>query len=507
MNGRNEAKHAPERKEGSGRQEAAELKKLSIEEALKRFKTSTDGLSREEASRRLDEYGYNEIEEERESALAQFLSYFRGTIPYMIMAAALVSGILGNYITLVIIVLLLFVNAFIGFREERQAGDAIEALKKRLAVQANVKREGKWSGIEARELVPGDIIRLRIGNVIPADAKLLQGEAVKVDESALTGESMPVTHEAGDTVYSGSVLRQGEIDAVIYGTGANTFYGKTAQLVESAATKSHLQIAIMKMADYLLVIGVVLAVLIVSVIISRQGGILEAVQFVLVLIVASVPVAMPAVLSITMALGADKLAEKKAIVTKLSSVEEVAGVDVLCSDKTGTLTQAKLTPGDPFTVEGIDAGEVIFSGALASREEDQDPIDLAVLSGVQDKDKLKSYSIEHFSPFDPVHKRTEAQVKGPDGKVFKTTKGAPQVILDLDPNAAEIKAEVDKAVNGFAGRGFRSLGVACSEEEGRWRFIGVIPLYDPVREDSKSTIDTAKKLGLKIKMVTGDLVA
>jgi H+-transporting ATPase len=507
LNGRNEAKHAPERKEGSGRQEAAELKKLSIEEALKRFKTSTDGLSREEASRRLDEYGYNEIEEERESALAQFLSYFRGTIPYMIMAAALVSGILGNYITLVIIVLLLFVNAFIGFREERQAGDAIEALKKRLAVQANVKREGKWSGIEARELVPGDIIRLRIGNVIPADAKLLQGEAVKVDESALTGESMPVTHEAGDTVYSGSVLRQGEIDAVIYGTGANTFYGKTAQLVESAATKSHLQIAIMKMADYLLVIGVVLAVLIVSVIISRQGGILEAVQFVLVLIVASVPVAMPAVLSITMALGADKLAEKKAIVTKLSSVEEVAGVDVLCSDKTGTLTQAKLTPGDPFTVEGIDAGEVIFSGALASREEDQDPIDLAVLSGVQDKDKLKSYSIEHFSPFDPVHKRTEAQVKGPDGKVFKTTKGAPQVILDLDPNAAEIKAEVDKAVNGFAGRGFRSLGVACSEEEGRWRFIGVIPLYDPVREDSKSTIDTAKKLGLKIKMVTGDQVA
>jgi H+-transporting ATPase len=507
LNGRNEAKHAPERKEGSGRQEAAELKKLSIEEALKRFKTSTDGLSREEASRRLDEYGYNEIEEERESALAQFLSYFRGTIPYMIMAAALVSGILGNYITLVIIVLLLFVNAFIGFREERQAGDAIEALKKRLAVQANVKREGKWSGIEARELVPGDIIRLRIGNVIPADAKLLQGEAVKVDESALTGESMPVTHEAGDTVYSGSVLRQGEIDAVIYGTGANTFYGKTAQLVESAATKSHLQIAIMKMADYLLVIGVVLAVLIVSVIISRQGGILEAVQFVLVLIVASVPVAMPAVLSITMALGADKLAEKKAIVTKLSSVEEVAGVDVLCSDKTGTLTQAKLTPGDPFTVEGIDAGEVIFSGALASREEDQDPIDLAVLSGVQDKDKLKSYSIEHFSPFDPVHKRTEARVKGPDGKVFKTTKGAPQVILDLDPNAAEIKAEVDKAVNGFAGRGFRSLGVACSEEEGRWRFIGVIPLYDPVREDSKSTIDTAKKLGLKIKMVTGDQVA
>ncbi|MEJ2147637.1 MAG: plasma-membrane proton-efflux P-type ATPase [Acidobacteriota bacterium] len=482
------------------------FKDLSTEETLERLTTSADGLSQDEAKSRLDRYGYNELKEEKESALLQFLAYFRGTIPYMIMAAAVVSGILANYITLIIILVLLVVNAIIGFREERQAGNAIAELKKRLAVQAKVKRDGKWATIQARELVPGDIVRLRIGSVIPADAKLLEGDSVQVDESALTGESMPVEHHSGDTVYSGSILKQGEADAVIYATGLNTFYGKTAQLVESAKTRSHLQIAIIKMADYLLVIGVILAVLIVSIIISRSGSALEAIQFVLVLIVASVPVAMPAVLSITMALGARKLAEKKAIVTRLSSVEEVAGVDVLCSDKTGTLTQAKLTPGDPFTVKGVSPDEVIFAAALASREEDQDPIDLAVLGGVKDKDKLQSYTVQRFLPFDPVHKRTEASVKDPSGKEYRTTKGAPQVILGLDSDADKIKDEVDKAINEFAGRGFRSLGVARSEGD-QWLFMGIIPLFDPVREDSKSTIDTAEELGLRVKMVTGDQVA
>ncbi len=493
-----EVKNEPTRQPG--------FKGLSTEETLERLDTSTDGLGGDEAKRRLDRYGYNELKEEKESALLEFLAYFRGTIPYMIMAAAVVSGILANYVTLIIILVLLVVNAIIGFREERQAGDAIAELKKRLAVQAKVKRDGKWATIQARELVPGDIVRLRIGSVIPADAKLLEGDSVQVDESALTGESMPVEHHSGDTVYSGSILKQGEADAVVYATGINTFYGKTAQLVESAKTRSHLQIAIIKMADYLLVIGVILAVLIVSIIISRSGSALEAIQFVLVLIVASVPVAMPAVLSITMALGARKLAEKKAIVTKLSSVEEVAGVDVLCSDKTGTLTQAKLTPGDPFTVEGVSADEVVFAAALASREEDQDPIDLAVLGGVKDKDKLRSCTVQRFLPFDPVHKRTEASVKDPRGKEYRTTKGAPQVILALDPDADKIKDEVDKAVNEFAGRGFRSLGVARAEGD-QWHFMGIIPLFDPVREDSKSTIDTAEELGLRVKMVTGDQVA
>ena len=491
----------------TGRQAAAVFKDLSIQEALARLGASAGGLTPAEAQKRQEQYGANELREERQSALLQFLSYFRGTIPYMIIAAAVVSGILGGYTTMVIIVVLLFVNAVIGYREERQAGDAIEALKQRLAVTVNVRRAGEWSTIGAKDLVPGDIVRLRLGSVVPADAKLLEGDGIQVDESALTGESMPVDHEPGDVVFSGSILKQGETDAVVYATGTDTFYGTTAELVESAKTRSHLQVAIMKMADYLLVIGMILAAVIVGVIVDRHGGALEAVQFVLVLIVASVPVAMPAVLSITMALGAGKLAEKRAVVTRLSSIEEIAGIDVLCSDKTGTLTQAKLTPGPPYTAGDVDADEVILAAALASRKEDQDPIDLAVLSGVRDKDALQSYVVEHFTPFDPVRKRTEALVKGPDGTEFRTSKGAPQVILDLDPEPARSRQEVDAAISGFAARGFRALGVARSDADGRWRFIGVIPLFDPVRDDSKSTLETAKKLGLEVKMVTGDQLA
>ena len=309
-----------------------ELKDLPVDQTLERLGTSPEGLSKEEVEKRLQEYGYNELEEKRESPILLFLSFFRGTIPYMIMAAALISGILHHIPTLVIILVLLFLNAIIGFREEHQAGNAIEALKEKLAVKANVRRQGKWMNIEARELVPGDIVRLRIGSVIPADAKLLEGDPVKVDQAALTGESMPVEHKTGDMVYSGSILKQGEIDAVVLATGVNTYFGKTAQLVESAKTKSHLQIAIMKMADYLLVAAIVLSIVIIAFEYMRTAQILAVLQFVLVLIVAAVPVAMPAVLSVTMALGAGKLAEEQAVVTKLSAVEEMAGVDILCSD-------------------------------------------------------------------------------------------------------------------------------------------------------------------------------
>jgi H+-transporting ATPase len=474
---------------------------------MKKLQSSEDGLTEQEAQKRISRYGYNELPEKKESAIILFLSFFKGTIPYMIMAAAIISAILGHYPTLGIILVLLFMNAIVGYREEHQAGNAIAALKEKLAVEANAKRDGKWKSIPARELVPGDIARLRIGNIVPADCLLLEGDTVQVDQSALTGESLPVEHKTGDTVYSGSILKQGEIDALVTGTGTNTFYGKTAQLVESAKTKSHLQIAIMKIADYLLIIAVVLAILIIGVAFARHDQLLVVLQFVLVLIVAAVPVAMPAVLSVTMALGAGKLAEKKAIVTKLSSVEEVAGIDILCSDKTGTLTQAKLTPGDPFTIKKVSADDVILTGALASREEDQDPIDLAVLGGVKDKEKLKSYKLVHFMPFDPVHKRTEALVQSPDGKKFKVTKGAPQVILELDGNTSGIKEDVDKAIADFASRGFRSLGVARSNGENNWQFLGIIPLYDPLREDTKPTIESAEKLGLNIKMVTGDQVA
>jgi H+-transporting ATPase len=480
---------------------------LPLAELQARLGFSPDGLSQAEARGRLGQYGYNELPEKKINPILKFLSYFWGPIPGMIALTAILSALLQHWDDLGVIVALLLMNGIVGFREEYQAGNAIAALKAKLALQARVKRGGAWSTVPARELVPGDLVRLSIGEIVPADARLLEGDPVEVDQSALTGESLPVEHKPGDAVYSGSIIRQGEIDGLVYGTGKGTYYGKTAELVETALTRSHFQRAVIRIADYLIVIAAALAILILAVALYRGDKPLTVLQFVLVLTIAGVPVAMPAVLSVTMALGARVLARKEAIVTRLAAVEELAGIDVLCSDKTGTLTQNKLTMGDPFTVGDIRPEQMILSAALASRAEDQDPIDLAVLSGVTDDKELKSYQVMHFQPFDPVHKRTEALVKGEEGHEFKVTKGAPQVILALDTKAAQIQPQVDKAVNEFAARGFRSLGVARADEQGEWQFLGVIPLYDPLREDSKVTVETAEQMGVEVKMVTGDQLA
>lgn len=483
------------------------LKDLSTDQLFEKLKSSTEGLSGEEVKHRLEQYGYNEIAEKKVHPFLKFLSYFWGPIPWMIIIAAILSGVLRKWDDLFIILALLGLNAVVAFREEYSAGNAVEALKKQLAVKATAKRDGKWQSIQARELVPGDIIRLRIGNIIPADAKLLDGDPVQVDQSALTGESMPVEHKPGETVYSGSILKQGEIDALVYATAQNTYFGKTTQLVKEAKTKSHLQRAVLEIANYLIFIAIGLAALILTVAFFRHDSIPQVLQFALILTVASVPVAMPAVLSVTMALGSHALAVKKAIVTKLVAIEEVASIDMLCADKTGTLTQNKLTPGEPFVVEGGDVEELELVAALASRAEDQDPIDLAVLRGLKDENMLRAFRIEHFQPFDPVQKRTEAKVADGSGKIFRATKGAPQVILALDPKASKIQKDVEQAVGEFAARGFRSLGVARADEGGDWRFLGVIPLHDPLREDSMDTVKTAMDMGIAIKMVTGDQIA
>ena len=359
----------------------------------------------------------------------------------------------------------------------------------------------------ARELVPGDAIRLRLGDIVPADARLLEGDEVSVDQSALTGESLPKTSKPGDAIFSGSIIRRGEIGALVYATGGKTYFGKTAELVQSAVTVSHFQKAVLRIGNYLIMLAVAMVAVIIGMGIYRGEPVLTVLQFALVLTVAAIPVAMPTVLSVTMAVGARLLAKKQAIVSKLVAIEELAGVDVLCADKTGTLTQNKLTLGEPFCLDKITADQVILAGALASRAENDDTIDLAVLGGLKDKAALKPYQVTHFQPFDPVHKRTEAAVKGPDGKVFKVTKGAPQVIVALSANAAAVKPAVDKAVNDFAARGFRALGVARADGDGKWQLLGVLPLFDPPREDAKSTVATAAAMGVKIKMVTGDALA
>ena len=484
-----------------------DLKSLPMPELLTKLGSSPDGLSQSEAQKRLTQYGPNEIEEKKTNLFLKFLSYFWGPIPWMIEIAVILSGVVRHWPDFFIIFFLLMANAVVGFWEEREAGNAIEALKARLAIKARVKRDGKWINPSAGELVPGDIIRVRMGDIVPADARLLDGDPVEVDQSSLTGESLPAERKSGEAVFSGSIIRQGEIGALVYATGTNTYFGKTAQLVQEAHTVSHFQKAVLKIGNYLIIIAVALVALIIAVALFRGDAILSTLQFALVLTVAAIPVAMPTVLSVTMAVGARLLAKKEAIVSRLVAIEELAGVDVVCADKTGTLTQNKLTLGDPFSVNDMSAEQVILNGALASFAENNDTIDLAVLGGLKDKDALKGYEVVHFQPFDPVHKRTEAAVKTRDGKAFKVTKGAPQVILALSANAGQVKSAVENAVNEFAARGFRSLGVARAEGDGQWQFLGVLPLFDPPREDARETIATARRMGVKIKMVTGDALA
>jgi H+-transporting ATPase len=478
-----------------------------LTEAFKRLQSNPKGISASEAKKRLEEYGYNAIAEKKVNPLLKLLGYFWGPIPWMIEVAALLSMIVRHWADFFIILALLVFNALVGFWQEYQAGNAVEALKKKLALNSRVLRDGHWQQINAKELVPGDIIRLRLGDIIPADVILFDGEYLSVDQSALTGESLPVNKTPGDSAYSGSIAKQGEMLGLVTATGNDTYFGKTAKLVASAKPVSHFQKAVLQIGDYLIYLSLGLVAALILVQLFRGTPLLELVQFALILTVASIPVAMPAVLSVTMALGALALSKLKAIVSRLESIEEMAGMDILCSDKTGTLTQNKLTLGDPLIFGAKNSQDLILAAALASKAEDQDAIDLAIIGGLEDQNKINSFEQLKFVPFDPVSKRTEATIKGTGNETVKVTKGAPQVILDLAQITPDTRAKADQAIDDFAAKGYRTLGVARSDNDSPWQFLGILPLFDPPREDSAETISQARNHGIAVKMVTGDNLA
>ena len=484
-----------------------EAKETSVEDLFARLDSSPQGLTVAEAERRLAQYGPNALKERKENPVLKFLGYFWGPIPWMIEAAAVLSALVKHWVDLVIILVLLVFNAVVGFWQEYQAANAVEALKKQLALKARVRRNGNWQEADAANLVPGDVLRLRLGDIIPSDVKLTEGDYLSVDQSALTGESLPVDKKAGDVGYAGSVAKQGEMVALVTATGSNTYFGKTARLVSSAKSVSHFQKAVLTIGDYLIFLSLGLATLLVLTMLVRGASLFTLFQFALILIVASIPVAMPAVLSVAMAIGAVILARMKAIVTRLESIEEMAGMDILCSDKTGTLTQNKLTLGEPALFEAKGAQELVLAGALASKVEDRDAIDSAVIKGLSDPNALGGYEQVAFVPFDPVHKRTEAQIADRDGKSFRVTKGAPQVILELCRPEKDLADRVNAKVEEYAKQGFRTLGVARADDGSTWRFLGILPLFDPPREDSVDTIRRAGEHGIAVKMVTGDNLA
>ena len=481
--------------------------KIGLEDALKQLGTSLEGLSADDVYQRLQKYGPNALAEKKVSPILQFLSYFWGPIPWMIEVALVLSAIVQHWADLIIILVLLVFNAVIGFWQEHQASNAVEALKKQLALKARVKRDGQWTEVDAVDLVPGDIIRLRLGDIIPADVKLAEGDYLSVDQSALTGESLPVNKKPGDIAYSGSVAKQGEMEAVVTATGGETYFGKTAKLVSEAKSVSHFQKAVLHIGDYLIYLSLGLAAVLLLVQLFRGSSILSLVQFVLILVVSAIPVAMPAVLSVTMAIGARALAKMKAIVTRLESIEEMAGMDILCSDKTGTLTQNKLTLGEPVLFDAQTPQELILAAALASKAENKDAIDLAVLAGLTDQPTLAEYQQLKFVPFDPVGKRTEASIKDKEAHTFRVTKGAPQVIVALSHLGEEDRSRAQQAVDDLAAKGYRTLGIARSDNGDSWRFLGILPMFDPPREDSAETIKQAGEHGIQVKMVTGDNTA
>ncbi|MCY0885094.1 MAG: HAD-IC family P-type ATPase, partial [Firmicutes bacterium] len=405
----------------------------TLEEIFARLRSSPGGLPADEAARRLAEAGPNALEEHRMNPLLRFLGYFWGPIPWMIEVAAALSAVVRHWADFTIIVLLLVFNGVVGFWQEYKAAGTVAALKQQLALQARVLRDGQWRQLPARDLVPGDVIQVRLGDIVPADVLLFEGEYLSVDQSALTGESLPVSKKAGDAAYSGTIVKQGEMRALVTATGMRTFFGRTAGLVETAGAVSHFQKAVLRIGNYLIYLSLGLVVVLLSVQLARGAPFLTLVQFALILTVASIPVAMPAVLSVTMAVGALALSRLKAIVTRLESIEEMAGIDVLCSDKTGTLTQNRLTLGPVVAVDTPMTDDVILAAALASREEDEDAIDRAVLEALHDLSALAAYRVRRFVPFDPVRKRTEATVTAPDGTGMVVTKGAPQAVLALCP--------------------------------------------------------------------------
>ncbi len=469
------------------------------------------GLTDARARAQLEHYGYNEIAEREEPLWHRIFRRFWGPIPWMIEAAALLSAVVQKWEDFGIILVMLLVNAGLDFFQERRALNALKALKQRLANEVVVLREGAFKTIGARALVPGDIVKLRLGNIVPADVQLVRGDYLLIDQSALTGESLPVSRKVNDIAYASTIVRQGEMLAVVVNTGTRTNFHAVVALVARASLeeRSHFQKMVIRIGNFLILITVTLVLLIVMVALFRHEHFLEIARFALVLTVAAIPVALPAVLSVTMAVGALNLARSKAIVSRLTAIEELAGVDVFCSDKTGTLTKNEMRVAEPVALGKHDDRELFLVAALASKPENRDPIELPILSYVDERFPdldWKSYRQTAFAPFDPVRKRTEAQVEK-DGQRFLAVKGAAQVLLAMTRLSDDEAAKVRERVDALASKGYRTLAVGRSEGDEPLDLVGLIPLYDPPREDSKQIIDDIRAHGVDVKMVTGDNLA
>eukprot|EP00466_Bigelowiella_natans_P001954 jgi/Bigna1/142195/aug1.68_g16903 len=487
--------------------------------------TGEDGLTAEEAMNRLTKFGYNELPEKEESVILKFLSFFWGPMPCMIWLAAIVeliqclSGRSSHWPDFGVLLGLQFINGTVAFFEEHNAGNAIAALKNSLKPKANVKRDGKFQIVNARELVPGDLVVLQIGGTIPADCSLRGDKTLQVDQAALTGESLPVTLRKGDIAKMGATVKRGEMEAIVSKTGSNTFFGRAAGMIAEVEQVGRFQRVLFSVMMFLMGLAIVLVFVILGVLLAdngtSSGEVLTSVGTAVVLLIASIPIAMQVVATVTMAVGANLLAKEKAIVRRLSAIEELAGMHTLCSDKTGTLTLNQLQLDDPIIFDKkMDAKRMVFLSSLAAKrlDEGQDAIDTCIMNKALEhvsKAQMLEYKQVDFLPFDPSIKRTEASIAHHKEGKFKVTKGATPQILELCDDRHRVEQKALNTVNNLADRGYRALGVATTinNDKGAFEFAGVLSLFDPPRTDTKATIVKAQNMGVQVKMITGDHTA
>eukprot|EP00698_Gefionella_okellyi_P014000 TRINITY_DN386_c0_g1_i1.p1 TRINITY_DN386_c0_g1~~TRINITY_DN386_c0_g1_i1.p1 ORF type:complete len:949 (+),score=233.07 TRINITY_DN386_c0_g1_i1:49-2847(+) len=488
----------------------------SLEEKLAQF--NHNGLTSQEAAQKLIEFGRNELVEKTTPLWELVLRYFWGPkiwkpnpIILLMWVASIISAATQQFADFGVILALLIVNGCIAWFENAKAGNAVAALRAALAPKAFAKRDGQWGHLDAAELVPGDLIALKIGDIIPADGILCAGGTMDVDQSGLTGESLPVEKYPGDTVYSGTTCKRGELECFITGTGENSEFGKTAKLIQSVEQQGNFQIVLGRIAYFLIGLALVLVVILIFLELFKNNvrPVSNVITQGLILLVASVPIAMPVVCTATMAVGARRLALEDAVVTRLSAIEELAGMTILCSDKTGTLTQNILTLDTPWTVDAsITSDDILFAAALACKQLDPDAIDTAMLKFCPNKERLKDFEQVEFVPFDPSNRRTQSTVRNNlTGESFRVTKGAPKNVLAMAVNKDDIAAQTEATISDFARRGLRSLGVARTlpgQAQDQWYFMGILSLFDPPRVDSKEVIEKALSKGVSVKMITGD---
>ncbi|KAJ6673354.1 PLASMA MEMBRANE ATPASE [Salix viminalis] len=466
--------------------ENIDLERIPVKEVFEQLRCTKEGLTSAQGEERLAIFGPNKLEEKKESKFLKFLGFMWNPLSWVMEAAAIMAIALANgggkppdWQDFVGIIVLLIINSTISFIEENNAGNAAAALMAGLAPKTKVLRDGKWSEQDAAILVPGDMISIKLGDIIPADARLMEGDALKIDQSALTGESLPVTKNPGDGIFSGSTCKQGEIEAVVIATGVHTFFGKAAHLVDNTNNVGHFQKVLTAIGNFCIcsiAIGMLIEIIVMYPIQKRRYR--EGIDNLLVLLIGGIPIAMPTVLSVTMAIGSHRLSQQGAITKRMTAIEEMAGMDVLCSDKTGTLTLNKLTV-DKNLIEvfakDMDKDTLLLHAARGSRVENQDAIDASIVGML----------------------------------------GDPKEIIDLCQLKGEMKKKAHEIIDNFAERGLRSLGVARQtipeknkESEGEpWEFVGLLPLFDPPRHDSAETIRRALDLGVNVKMITGDQLA